>query len=140
MKYEFIKNGIDDYSLKYKDKEIRFNSKVDIAKRMQESIEKGKTNLIFDLAKNGMTVKELCKEVKKDGKTYIDNSNYETLEKTYINNAQAGVFIEVLEELLKTTYTELMLDIGLTTEKEIEQFGLDFGNVINGSFPSKKES
>ena len=35
-KYEFIKNGLDDYTLKYKDKEIQFCSKVEFIKELQE--------------------------------------------------------------------------------------------------------
>lgn len=135
-KYEFIKNGADDYLLKYKNKEINFNSTVDIVKRLQEAIEKGKNKLIFDLAKEGMTIKDLQKEEKKDGKTYIDNSNYDTLEKNYIQKAQSDIFMEIIEELFNMKFTDLIFDIGITDEKEMEQFGTDLGNILNGNFPS----
>lgn len=140
MKYEFIKNGKDDYTLKYKDKSIDFHSTVDVAKRLQEAIEKGKNKLVFDLAKEGMTIKDLQKEYKKDGKTYTDNSNYEALEQNYINKAQADIFMEIVEELFKVPFTELILDIELSTEEEMKNFGTDLGNILNGNFPSKKGS
>jgi len=137
MKYEFIKNAPDDYTLKYKDKVINFHNTVDIATKLQSSIEKGKNKLIFDLAKEGLTVKSLEVETKKDGKTYIDNSNFEALEKNYIEKAQADTFIEIVEELFKTNFNELMMDIGFSTESEMTQFGTDLGNILNGNFPSK---
>lgn len=137
MKYEFIKNGADDYTLKYKDKEIKFNSTVNIVTRLQQSIEKGKSDLIFELAKRGMTVKELSKEIKKDGKTYIDNSNYEILEKQYIEKAQSEVFMDIIEELFNKKFTDLVFEIGITDEKEMQQFGTDLGNILTGSFPSR---
>lgn len=136
-RYEFIKNAADDYTLKYKDKEINFKSTVDIVKRLQEAIEKGKNKLIFDLAKEGMTIKDLQKEEKKDGKTYVDNSNYEALEKNYIQKAQSDIFMDVIEELFNKKFTDLILEIGIDNEEEMEQFGTDLGNILNGNFPSK---
>lgn len=136
MKYEFIKNGKDDYILKYKDQQINFKSTVDVATKLQESIEKGKNNLIFDLAKQGLTVKSLAIETKKDGKTYVDNSNYEMLEKNYINKSRTDVFMEIVEELFNKKFTDLIIEMELT-EKEMAKFGEDLGNILNGNFPSK---
>lgn len=136
MKYEFIKNGKDDYTLKYKDQQINFKSTIDVATRLQESIEKGKNNLIFDLAKQGLTVKSLAIETKKDGKTYVDNSNYEMLEKNYINKSRTDVFMEIVEELFNKKFTDLIIEMELT-EKEMAKFGEDLGNILNGNFPSK---
>ncbi len=136
MKYEFIKNGKDDYTLKYKDQQINFKSTVDVATKLQESIEKGKNNLIFDLAKQGLTVKSLAIETKKDGKTYVDNSNYEMLEKNYINKSRTDVFMEIVEELFNKKFTDLIIEMELT-EKEMAKFGEDLGNILNGNFPSK---
>lgn len=137
MKYEFIKNAEDDYTLKYKDKEINFKSTVDIAKRLQDAIEQGKNKLIFDLAKQGLTVKALEVETKKDGKTYVDNSNFETLEENYINKARTDIFLDIIEELFGKKFTDLILEIGLN-EQEVEKFGSDLGNILSGNFPSSK--
>lgn len=139
MKYEFIKNAPDDYTLKYKDQVINFKSTVDIVTKLQDAIEQGKNKLIFDLAKQGMTIKSLEVETKQDGKTIVDNSNFEALEKNYIQKAQAEVFISVVEELFNKKFTELVVEIGLD-ESEMEQFGTDLGNILNGTFPSKKTS
>lgn len=136
MKYEFIKNGKDDYTLKYKDQQINFKSTIDVATRLQESIEKGKNNLIFDLAKQGLTVKSLAVETKKDGKTYVDNSNYEMLEQNYINKSRTDIFMEIVEELFNKKFTDLIIEMELT-EKEMAKFGEDLGNILNGNFPSK---
>lgn len=137
MKYEFIKNAEDDYTLKYKDKEINFKSTVDIATRLQDAIEQGKNKLIFDLAKQGLTVKALEVETKKDGKTYVDNSNFETLEENYINKARTDIFLDIIEELFGKKFTDLILEIGLN-EQEVEKFGSDLGNILSGNFPSSK--
>ena len=137
MKYEFIKNAEDDYTLKYKDKEINFKSTVDIATRLQDAIEQGKNKLIFDLAKQGLTVKALEVETKKDGKTYVDNSNFETLEENYINKARTDIFLDIIEELFGKKFTDLILEIGLN-EQEAEKFGSDLGNILIGNFPSSK--
>ena len=139
MKYEFIKNAPDDYTLKYKDQTINFKSTVDIVTKLQDAIEQGKNKLIFDLAKQGMTIKSLEVETKQDGKTIVDNSNFEALEKNYIQRAQAEVFISIVEELFNKKFTELVVEIGLD-ESEMEQFGTDLGNILNGTFPSKKTS
>lgn len=139
MKYEFIKNAPDDYTLKYKDQTINFKSTVDIVTKLQDAIEQGKNKLIFDLAKQGMTIKSLEVETKQDGKTIVDNSNFEALEKNYIQRAQAEVFILIVEELFNKKFTELVVEIGLD-ESEMEQFGTDLGNILNGTFPSKKTS
>ena len=136
MKYEFIKNGKDDYTLKYKDQQINFKSTIDVATRLQESIEKGKNNLIFDLAKQGLTVKSLAIETKKDGKTYVDNSNYEMLEQNYINKSRTDIFMEIVEELFNKKFTDLIIEMELT-EKEMAKFGEDLGNILKGNFPSK---
>ena len=78
-KYEFIKNGVDDYTLKYKDKEINFNSNVNIQKDLQDVPERARKKMILDLAKEGISIKDLSKEIKENGKTYYDNSNKDEL-------------------------------------------------------------
>lgn len=136
MKYQFIKNGEDDYTLKYKDKEINFNSNVDIAVRMQDVNKIARIKMIQDLGKAGVTIKELTKEIKKDGKTYYDNSNKEELEKEYIDEERSRVFMEVAKELLGMDFYELTKDIGITDEKEAVKLGEEFGQILAGTFPS----
>jgi len=135
-KYEIIKNGIDDYSLKYKDKEIRFKSNVGIVNDMQEANKNARINMIMDLTRKGMSLKQFVKEEKKDGKTYYDNTNKRELENIYIDQETGKVFINKVEEMLNINYQELIQDIGLKGEEEIIKFNEDLGKAMLGIFPS----
>ena len=59
MKYQFIKKDLDTYILKYGDKEIEFNTTIGIASRIQKHQEMAESQMILDLAKQGMTVNDL---------------------------------------------------------------------------------
>lgn len=135
-KYEFIKNGIDDYTLKYKDKEINFKSNVDVVNRLQDTVATGRMKMIKDLAKEGLSLKDLTIETKKDGKTYYDNTNKVELENTYIQQEQGRVFMEIIKEVFGKEITELFLDIELD-ESETEEFAKEFGEILTGRFQSK---
>lgn len=142
-KYEFIKNGADDYTLKYKDKEINFSSNVEIQNDLQGVTERARKKMILELAQNGVSIKDLTKEIKKDGKTYYDNSNKDELEKVYIQEEQAMAWLEIVNKLFNTSFEDLIKDIGITTEKEVQEFGTDIGYILAGQFPSgetKQES
>lgn len=138
-KYEFIKNGVDDYILKYKEKEINFKSNVSIVSELQESIAKARMNMIKDLAKEGMTIKDLVIERKENGKTFYDNTNKEELEKAYLEKEQSKVFMNIIEKLFGMKLTDLFLDIGFETEQESAEFSEEFGKILIGQFqtPSK---
>lgn len=136
MKYEFVKNGADDYTLKYKDKEINFNSNVNIQKELQDVPERARKKMILDLAKEGISIKDLSKEIKENGKTYYDNSNKDELEKVYIEEEQAKAFIKVIEELFGMDYLELLKEIGIDNEKDVNSFATDLGYILAGQFPS----
>ena len=135
-KYEFIKNGVDDYTLKYKNKEINFKSNVDIVNRLQDTVASGRMKMIKDLAKEGISIKDLTIETKKDGKTYYDNTNKVELENTYIQQEQGRVFMEIIKEVFGMEITELFLDIELD-ESETEEFAKEFGEILTGRFQSK---
>lgn len=135
-KYEFIKNGEDDYTLKYKDKEINFNSNVEIQNDLQGVVERARKKMILDLAKQGVSIKDLTKEIKKDGKTYYDNSNKDELEKVYIQEEQEKAWLEIINKLFNTDFEKLVQDIGITTEKEVKEFGEEIGYILAGQFPS----
>lgn len=139
MKYEFVKNGVDDYFLKYKDKEIKFKSDVSIITRIQETIATGKLKMVADLTKKGMTVKDLVIVKKVDGKTYYDNTNKIEVENSYIQTEQGLVFNEILKEKLGMDIQKLQIELELT-EDELGKFGEDFAKVITGQlqFPSEE--
>ena len=134
MKYEIIKLGMDDYVLKYKDQELKFNSKVEYINDLQDAMKKARVQMVKDLAKDGLTVKSLVVEQVKDGKTYYDNSNKDFIEKAYIEDAQTTVFNGVIKKMFGKEMTELALDIGLETEEEVNKFGEDIGIVLQGRF------
>ena len=131
-KYEIIKDGLDNYILKYKDKEISFKSSVGIVNKLQESIKKARMNLVMDLAKEGKTIKDLIVETEKDGKTIQDHSNKDFIEEGYIQQAQTEAFNEVVKEMLGSSLEELIIDMGLN-ENEVEEFGVDIGKCMVGT-------
>lgn len=136
-KFEFIKNGVDDYTLKYKDKEIKFNSTVDLVNRLQDTMATARMKMIKDLSAQGMSLKDLIIETKKDGKTYYDNTNKTELENIYIQQEQTKIFMNIIEEKFGMSITDLFADIGITDEKDGEEFNKQFGEILVGQFPSK---
>ena len=135
MKYKVIKNGVDDYTLKYKDKEIMFKSKVGLVSELQEVNKKARLQMIKELAEQGMTVKDLIIETTKDGKTIMDHSNKDFLEEGYIQTMQGEIFLKVIEDALGVDYNQLIQEIGLTTEDEITKFSEEIGSAITGGTP-----
>lgn len=131
-KYEIVKEGLDNYILKYKDKEIRFKSTVNIVNKLQETTKKARMQLVMDLAKEGKTIKDLIVETEKDGKIIQDHSNKDFVEEGYIQQAQTETFLEVIKEMLGVPLEDIVLDIGLT-EKEVEEFGVELGGCIVGT-------
>ena len=138
MKYEIVKLGQDDYILKYKDQEIKFNSKVEFVNDLQNSIKNARLKMVKDLAKDGLSIKSLIVEEVKDGKKYVDNSNKEFVEQAYIQEAQNEVFQDVIKRMLGKDLTELTLDIGFENEEEITKFGEELGNILMGRFLGNK--
>lgn len=134
-KYTIVQNGIDNYTLKYKEKEIELKSSVGLAEKMQNAIKTARLRMIKDLVKEGTTIDELTKRTAKDGKTYYDNSNKDELEKIYIADENEKVFNECIKDMTGKTMTELIFDIGLTTEEEAQQFGERIGAIITGQTP-----
>ena len=132
MKYKIIKEGLDNYILKYKDQEIRFKSSVDIVSKLQETTKKARMNLVMDLAKEGKTIKDLIVETEKDGKIIQDHSNKDFIEEGYLQQAQTETFNEVIKEMLGVSLEELVMDMGLN-EKEVEEFGVKLGECIVGT-------
>jgi len=134
-KYTIKKLGIDDYVLKYREKEIKLRSSVGLAEKMQNAIKVARMKMIKDLVKEGTTIDELTKKVSKDGKTYYDNSNKDELERIYIADENEKVFNECVKEMTGMSLTDLIFDIGLTTEEEAQTFGEKVGGILTGNFP-----
>ena len=134
-KYEFIKNGIDDYTLKYKDKEIQFCSKVEFIKELQEVQKNARLKMISDLAKEGMSVQDLIIKKAEGAKTIEDHSNKDYVEQGYIQQEQVRVIDNICKKLFNMDASTLILDLGFTEEKEVEDFYKEFGDILAGSLP-----
>ena len=136
MKYEIIKNGIDDYTLKYKDKEFNYHTDIELIKKLQEATKLAKIEMLKDLAKEGMSLKDFTIEVKKNGKTYYDNTNKNELENTYYQNKLMEIMDNACKDRFEKTITELILDIGIDDPKEQEEFSRQLGATLTGKTPS----
>ena len=135
MKYKITKNGIDDYTLEYKDKKINFKSDVEIMTELQAVNEIAKQRMIIDLAKQGITLNELVKEVKKDGKTYFDNSNKDEMVKTYTKIIANELFNKAVEKMLGMSLSKLSVEIGIESKEEAEKLSSELGEILVGRFP-----
>jgi len=133
-KYEIKKTGLDTYMLKYKDKEITFKSDINTTKRIQSAISDAKAKVVIDLAKNGLSIKNLVIEEKIGGKTFVDNTNKNELENIYIEKEMADVFDDLCKEKLGLGLTELILDMELD-EKDQEKFAEELGGAFIGKLP-----
>lgn len=135
MKYEFIKVDEDTSKLKYKDKEFEIKRNVKLVSEMQELIKKARLNMIMDLSKQGISIDSLTIEKKENGKTYYDNSNRLAIEKIYQEQATLEYFNNLVEHITNMTLEALLEDIGLSTEKEGEQFSQKLMECLSGSMP-----
>ena len=144
MKYEFVKIDSDTTDLRYKDKVFTIKKDIDLEKRIQESIPRARILLNAELAKMGMTRKDLVIEKHECNKTYYDNSNILDAEEQYQAIATMQVYDEIVGKYCNMTLAQLMEDIGLDVNKENkenEQFGIDLSNALTGrelsKFPSE---
>lgn len=125
-KYDFIKKDKDITILKYKEKEFEIKKDVRLMKDFQDLNNRARKRMIFDLAKDGLSIKQLTIENKKDGKTYYDNSNAKAMEETYVNEVSLELFDELSQRYFKMGLADLIQDIGLTEENEVTKFSEDF--------------
>ena len=95
-------------------------------------ISKAKKKLVFDLAKEGLTKKDLVIIKTEGNKTYEDNTNVVALEEEYTNEATMEMFDELCKKLFKQGIAELVIDIGLT-EEESELFGMKLMSAFTGA-------
>lgn len=134
--YEIIKNGTDDYTLKYKDKEFNFHTDISIMRDMQSISKRARVKMVTDLSKQGVSLKDFTIEKKENGKTYFDNSNKAELEKAYIDEETTIVFNEIIEKQFGMDLLNLLQDIGLESEKDITKFSEELMTALIGKTPS----
>ena len=135
MKYQFIKVDEDTTKLKYKDKEFEIKRDVKLVSEIQALVMKARVKMIQDFAKQGLSVKDLTIETKKDGKTYYDNSNKAELEKIYQEEVTLEYFNNKYQELFGMDMTGIIQDIGLEKEDEVSKFSEELVQCLNGSIP-----
>lgn len=135
-KYEIVKNGLDNYTLKYKDKSFNFNTDISLKVKMQGVYKTARLKMLKDLSSEGISLKSFTMEEKKDGKTYYDNTNKKELEQTYIDEETANMFNGICMDNFGMDLTDLISDIGLE-DNEIEVFSKELAQALNGNFPSK---
>ena len=136
-KYEIIKNSTDNYTLKYKDKSFDFKTEVSLISKMQGIHKNARIKMIQDLSKQGISLKSLSTEEKKDGKTYIDNTNREELEEAYLEDAMVEFFDDVCKDKFNMSLVELLTDIDLVNDaNEVQKFTEEFIMALTGQIPS----
>lgn len=140
MKYKFEKIDNDTTKLSYKEKEFEIKRDVDLTRKLQGIYMKARTKMMVDLAKEGLTKKDLVIERKENGKTYYDNSNISEIEQTYITMASFDLYNEISKKYTGFELQELMSDIGITDD-EAEDFGIEFSKALQGDVktPSEKK-
>jgi len=132
MKYEFIKIDNDNYKLKYKEKEFEFKKDVALMNEFQGLNAKARNKLIIDLAKEGLTTKDLTIKKEENGKTYYDNTNIREMEKNYLNMESLNMFDRITNKYFKMSLLELIDDIGINDENEVEEFSTKLIKVLTG--------
>ena len=138
MQYKFTKVDQDTTELSYKDKVFPIKRDVDLQKRIQEAIPKARVLMNVELAKMGLTKKDLVIERHEGNKTYYDNSNIMDAEEQYQAIATMEVFDEILVKYTKMTLNDLIQDIDLNQD-EVGDFGTDLTNAIMGKEVIEKE-
>lgn len=131
MKYEFKKIDVDTTELCYKDKSLKIKKDIALMQELQSAVFKAKRKMVFDLAKEGLTKKDLVISKKEGNKTLEDNTNVVELENEYINEATMTMFDNLCIKFFNMNLTELIQDIGLD-EDESEAFGVELMTAFTG--------
>ena len=141
MKYQFIKKDVDTSALKYKDKEFDFKRDVSLQALVQGINVRARRKMLIDLTKEGITKDSLVITTIKDGKTYVDNSNLDAMENSYVEMEFLDLMNDICNKYTGMDYDKLILDIGLDANdlKEVEEFSKDLFLAIKGDnkTPSK---
>lgn len=121
--YEFIEVDKDTTKLKYKDKEFLIKRDVGLLKDLQSINVKAKRRMVMELAKEGLTTKDLVIEKDINGKKILDNSNLTEMENSYVQQESLNVFDNLVNKFCGMSIAELIMDIGILDEKQSEEFG-----------------
>jgi hypothetical protein len=131
MKYQFIEKDEDTTILKYQDKEYEIKKDVELVSKLQSVNKDARLSMYSDLVKKGISKDDLVITTKKDGKTYVDNSYLDELEKQYLKDEQYNLFNDLCRNYFNMSLEELVIDIGLNPD-ESQKFGNELGEAISG--------
>lgn len=136
MKYKFTKIDDDNTELSYKDKTFILKKDIDLLTKMESLQVRAKRKMIFDLAKDGLTIEDLQVERHEGSKTIVDKSNLLSLEKDYLDLVSTEILNEITTKYTNMTLPELLRDIEINISeqglKEQEQFIYDFLMALRG--------
>lgn len=138
MKYQFIKKDEDTTILKYKDKEYEIKRDIELVSKLQSVNRDARLSMYADLVKKGISKDSLVITTKKDGKTYVDNSYLDELEKQYLKDEQYNLFNDLCKTYFNMSMEELVIDIGLKPD-ESQKFGTELGEAISGKRTPSQE-
>ena len=138
MKYQFIQEDEDTTILKYKDKEYTIKRDVELVSKLQSVNKDARLSMYADLVKKGISKDSLVITTKKDGKTYVDNSYLDELEKQYLKDEQYNLFNDLCKHYFDMSMEQLVLDIGLKPD-ESQKFGTELGLAISGKQTPSQE-
>lgn len=138
MKYQFIQEDEDTTILKYKDKEYTIKRDVELVSKLQSVNRDARLSMYADLVKKGISKDSLVITTKKDGKTYVDNSYLDELEKQYLKDEQYNLFNDLCKHYFDMSMEQLVLDIGLKPD-ESQKFGTELGLAISGKQTPSQE-
>ena len=130
--YKFEKIDLDTTRLTYKDKSFDFKRDIELMTKLQSINFKAKRKMRIDLAKEGLTKNDLVKTIQDGNVRYEDNSNVIELEKIYIEEMTSELYDEICRSIFGMNLTELMIDIGISEEKECAKFGEDLTTALTG--------
>jgi len=138
MLYSFTEKDADTTILKYKDKEYEIKRDIELVSKLQDVNNKARTKMYVELTKQGIKREDLIITTKKDGKTYVDNSNLTALEKSYIDSETINLMNDICKKYFDMNLEELVLDIGLDPITS-QEFGTRLGEAISGKKTPSQE-
>lgn len=115
--------------------EIPFKKNVELARRIQSVNANARLKMIKWMKENNITKNELIDKVEKNGKVIYDETNYRTIEQGFIQDESVQLGLELYKILFNKTVTELITELGFTSDNEDE--ALRLGTEINAIITEK---
>lgn len=136
--FEIVKVGEDSYELKslVNDTVLPFKKNVKLAREFQNINADAKINMIKYMKEKGITKQDLIEEKVKNGKKYLDETNYRELEQTFILQRGLEVVADLPKLLFNMEVDELTAKLELRSQEEATRLGQELGKILKNSTPS----